>query len=246
MALGACGGIVRSIIGGPDRLPARELYRLAPSDSLVARLAGPASRMPASTAGDGDTLARRPVLTGTLAIQRYTTPGLYGDRSIVFRIGETQYGAYPNREWALPLGDMLGHLTARLAAGTSLVRDAPVYDPPSRRAHTYVWRATVREFEEVDRDPSVLVAVRVEASLVRVADDSVMWSGARAAERAVPQPTMPHIVGALSGLAAETIAELLAEAERSLARSGVPPVPARPSAVRGARAGAARSARAAP
>ena len=243
-ALAGCGGLVEMVIG-KDRLPPRELYRLAPSDTLVTRLVGAPARSGTTTAGNGDTL-RPAVLTGTLAIARYTTPGLYGDRSIVFRIGDTQYGAYPNREWALPLSEMLGHLTARLAAGTSLVREAPVYDPPSRRAHAYLWRATVREFEEVNRDQTVLVAVRIEASLLRVADDSVMWSGQRAAERAVPQPTMPQIVGALSGLAAETIAAMLADAEASLSQANIPPVPVRPAALGGTRPTAARTARVAP
>lgn len=201
------------------KLPARELYRLAPPDSLVPRLALVATPRDslARTGGGGGEVAR-PVLPGTLGVMTYVTPGLYGDRAIVYRIGETEYGAYPSREWALPLGEMLGHLTARIAAGTALVREAPVYDPPSPRARTYLWRATVREFEEVDRGRAVLASVRIDATLVRAADDSIVWAGTAARERPVAGSTMTAVVGALSLLAAETIAELLGDAERALAR----------------------------
>lgn len=223
-ALGAALAVVllASCIRGT--LPARELYRLAASDSAVG-----GEVASDSTARGGGGAVVRPVLDGPLAIMPYETPGLYGERGIVYRVGETEYGVYPSREWALPLGDMLGHLTARMAAGTTLSRDVPIYDPASPRAQAWLWRARVREFEEVNRGRELLVAVRIEATIVRARDDSVVWSGTTSRERPVTTGTdMPSVVQTLSAAATSAIGELLARAERDLARP--PASSARPSA----------------
>ena len=179
-------------LGG--RLPAREMYRLRlPSE------AGPA--VPAAGPATSP-------LDGSLAITPYETPGLYDEHGIVFRIGENEYGAYPNREWAVPLGEMLGMMTEDVLSRVPLTMEPARYDPPSRRSKTYLWRGAVREFEEVNRDGKVFVAVHLDASLTRSLDDSVVWSGSARREREVTPPTMDDIVRSLSELAAEAIAEL--------------------------------------
>ena len=53
---------------------------------------------------------------GSLAIARYITPGLYGQRGIVYRVGEAGYATYPSREWAIPLD--VGRRTADLLLET--------------------------------------------------------------------------------------------------------------------------------
>ena len=208
-------------------LPPRELYRLTPPDSAFRSGPSALDTAPGRGGGGGDVV--RPVLEGTLGIMPYATPGLYGERAIVYRIGESEYGVYPSREWALPLGEMLGLMTTRLAAGSTLTRELPLYDPPSPRAQTYLWRATVREFEEVNRGRQLLVAVRIDASLVRARDDSVLWTGSSGFERPVTLGTdMTAIVRALSASSASIVRELLARAERDLGRSAPPPAAAAP------------------
>ena len=210
--LGAVAGCRLFGLGG--RLPPRELYRLSPPDSSLERAAS-AEAAPGGGAG-------RPALDGTLAILTYETPGLYGESGIVFRIDDVSYGAYPSREWALPLGDMLGQLTARLAEGTGLTRDAPLYAPPSPRSKGYLWRARVREFEEVNRGGRLLVAVRIDAAIVRTRDDSVVWSGSAARERPVVGGLdMPAIVRSLSATGSDVISELLERATRDLGRTAI-------------------------
>ena len=222
-ALAAVTGCIRGTI------PAREMYRLTLPDSLGRE----APRFDGSPAGGGGGSIVRPVLDGTLGVVAYETPGLYGESSIVFRIGDGEYGAYPSREWALPLGDMLGHITARIAADHGLTRDVPLYAPPSPRAQTYLWRARVREFEEVDRGKQVFVAVRIDASIVRTRDDSVVWSGSAGRERPVAAGTeMSAIVRTLSIAAASVIEELLDRAEQDLARPGSARPPAADTARR--------------
>ena len=175
-------------------LPSREMYRLRlPSEQ--------GSAIPAS----GPAVSP---LDGSLAIAPYETPGLYDERGIVFRIGENEYGAYPSREWAVPLGEMLGMMTEDVLSRVPLTVEPARYDPPSRRGKTFQWRGAVREFEEVNRDGKVFVAVHLDASLTRSVDDSVVWSGTARREREVTRPTMDEIVRALSELAAEAIAEL--------------------------------------
>lgn len=186
-----------------DPLPAREMYRLRLADS---------SRIPV-VAVNGGTLP----IDGSLAIAPYETPGLYGERGIVFRIGQTSYGAYPSREWAVPLAEMLGSLTESVLERNPISREQAVYDPPSRRSHTYIWRGTVREFEEVDIGSTVNVAVRLDVKLVRSADDSLIWSGSERIERSVSQPTMDNIVGAMSDAAIAVIAKLSRTAIHELA-----------------------------
>ena len=185
-----------------DPLPPREMYRLRLVDS---------SSIPVVVVDGGS----YPV-DGSLAIAPYETPGLYGERGIVFRIGQTSYGAYPSREWAVPLAEMLGSLTESVLARNPISREQAVYDPPSRRSHTYIWRGTVREFEEVDAGSSVSVAVRLDVKLVRSADDSLIWSGSERIERAVAQPTMDNIVSTLSDAAIEVITRLSRTAVRDL------------------------------
>jgi ABC-type uncharacterized transport system auxiliary subunit len=178
------------------KLPPQEFYRLhlpEPTDSIAA----------ATPDGDTPTLA-----AGGVAILPYVAPGVYGNRSIVFRVDESSYGSYPNREWALPVPTMLGMLTEDIFRAHPLTRDAAVFDPPSPHAYAYVWRGLVRELEEVDRGKQVFAVVRLDARLLRAKDDSVLWAGSARLERLVPEGTMPAIVSMLSTLSAEVIAQL--------------------------------------
>jgi uncharacterized lipoprotein YmbA len=230
-----CGPLGRII--HPGSMPARELWRLTPTDSVYQRLTGgrpflapvdSAQVHATSTGGD----VRQPVLPGTLAVTSYTTPGVYGDRGIVWRRGEAEYGEYDSREWAIPLGDMLAHLTAELAARGELSAEPPSFDPMTAGSQTWQWRATVRRFEEVDRGKEVSVSVHIEARIVRAADDSLVWSGAAAVDRPVVGSSilMRNVVAAMSDAAAEVIARLLADAERDLRRA--PPAAAAPARAR--------------
>src|SRR5688572_15282874 len=89
--------------------------------------------------------AYTPPLTGSLAILAYDAPGLYADRNIVYRVGETEYGTYPSSLWALPLEHMLGVITAQVLRTTPLSVEQTVFDPPSRRGYDYTWQGTIRE-----------------------------------------------------------------------------------------------------
>ena len=182
------------------RVPPREMYRLS---------------LPDTGSGQAATAPSAP-LKGTLAILGYATPGIYGEPGIVFRIEESEYGAYPSREWALPLGEQLAVLTERMLARNPLSTESAVFDPPSKRSQTYMWRATVREFDEVDRGKQVFAAVRIDARLVRADDDSILWSGSASAEREVPTPNMSGIVQTLSALAEQVVGELVDRAKRDL------------------------------
>ena len=185
-------------------LPAREYYRLQLPDTLLPpRVAGVAS-------------APAP-LEGSLAVGSYRAPGLYGRAGLVFRLDGTEYGSYPSREWAIPLGDQLGLLTEAVLQRTPLTRDGALFEPPNERSHAYLWRGTIREFEEVDRpDGTVHAAVRLEAVLLRARDDSVLWSRSVRVERVVAQPTMSGIVEELSSIAVEVVGTLVAEARLHL------------------------------
>jgi ABC-type uncharacterized transport system auxiliary subunit len=205
-------GFVVPMSGCPftGRVPAREMYRLSLPDT-----------------GAGGSAASAP-LKGTLAILSYAAPGVYGEPGVVFRIGESEYGAYPNREWAVPLGEQLGVLTERILARNPLSTEPAVFDPPSKRSQTYMWRATIREFDEVDRGKQVFAAVRIDARLVRADDDSVLWSGTASAEREVPTQNMAGIVQTMSVLAEQVVAELVDRAKRDLSGSRVGIVPPTP------------------
>lgn len=187
------------------RLPPRELYRLTLADSVrVETPLGSSGLMPAS---------------GTIAIAPYQTAGIYGERGIVYRVGESEYGVYPSREWALPVSTMLGLVTEEVLRRHPVTRSAAIYDPPSYRTHDYVWRGVVRELEEVNRGKRVFASVRLDVRLVRASDDSVVWSGTARAERPVPEGTMPAIVHALSELSGQVVARLAEEARAALVRS---------------------------
>ncbi len=186
------------------RLPARELYRLT---------SPPAPQAPAQPGP----------LEGAIEVERYETPGLYGDGNIVFRTGENEYGVYPSREWGIPLGEMLGLLTESALERTPLSTESAVYGAPSGNELAYVWRGMVREFEEIDRGKDVFVAVRLDAQLVRTSDDAILWKGSRRLERPVPRPTMPAIVAELSALATEVTESLISDARAAVATQGLTP-----------------------
>lgn len=208
------GGCIRG------RLPAREFYRLRTAplpDSLTAFYHD----------GGASTLA-----LGSVAILPYVAPGVYGDGNIVFRIGDSEMGSYPNREWAVPVPTMLGIMTEDIFRARPLTRDPAIFNPPSAHAHDYVWHGLVRELEEVDKIGHVYAAVRFDARLVRAADDSVVWSGSARLERAVPAGTMPAIVAMLSQLSTEAILQLQDSARVALsgpAASAVRPQKGGPS-----------------
>lgn len=195
------------------KLPASEMYRLSLPDTV-------ATDTPVVRATDGDVVP----LKGTLGIAQYATPGIYGDPAIVFRINDNQYGSYSSsthvREWAVPLGEQLGVLTERVLSHHPLTTERAVFDPPSRRSQTYVWRGTVREFEEVDRGSQVLAAVRIDARIARAEDDSIVWSGTSRLERAASPANMSGIVETLSALAAEVVTDLATRARHDLAAKG--------------------------
>jgi ABC-type uncharacterized transport system auxiliary subunit len=193
------------VAGGCFRgtLPPREFYRLSVPDSLVS-VGRPTGAPP---------------LTGSVAIARYDTPGIYGTGSLVYRVGSSAYGAYPTREWAIPLGEMLGSITEGIVRQRSLTSGRVVYPPSAVTHEQYEWRATVREFDEVDTPNSVTASVSLVAQLVRVADDSVVWSGAAQEMEPIAQTrSIDAVVAGLSAATARAIARLTDEAGSVLRR----------------------------
>jgi len=159
-----------------------------------------------------------PVLPGTLTITPYVTRGLYDDRGIVFRIDDLQLSAYTGRrEWAIPLREMLGTITAEMLRAKPLTAEPAVFDPRSKK-RDYEWRGTVREFQEGDRGQQVLAAVRLDVEIIRSANDSVVWRGSERIERAVPEPTnsMKRVVETLSGITGDVLRGLIDRARTDL------------------------------
>ena len=158
------------------------------------------------------------VLTGALAVTPYLTRGIYSEPGIVFRSDDLQLAAYPSREWAIPLRDMLGMLTEEALRAAPLSVEPAVFDPRTVRAHDYQWRGTVRELEEVNRGRNVLAAVHLEVEIIRTANDSVVWKGSERIERAVPPPTnsMPQVVETLSAITSDAVRTLIERARTDL------------------------------
>jgi ABC-type uncharacterized transport system auxiliary subunit len=183
------------------KLPPREFYRLTFADSAV------------STARSN--LA--PPLSASIAIVPYETPGIYGSGSVVYRVGAASYGAYPSREWAIPLGEMLGTMTETVMRRGTLTSGRALFDPALPRREQYEWRGTVREFDEVDAPNAVSAAVVLSAQLVRVADDSVVWAGAvRETEPVRETRKIESVIAALSLAASRAIARLTDDAASTL------------------------------
>lgn len=210
LGAGAAAAVLAGCFGS---LPARELYRLRPPTAAGATPADRSGADPAPSASNADI----PVL----AVEPYTTPGVYAGAQIVYRVGEAQYGTYPTREWALPLGGMLATLTtqsvATMEGGAGRVQDGRQTGP----ARGLVWRGVVREFEEVDRGRRVTAAVWLDAQLVRAADDSVLWTGSAQLEQNVSPPdAMTAVVDALSTGAQRAVADLVRQAAPAMRAAG--------------------------
>jgi len=185
------------------KLPARQFYRLT---TVVDSTASSAS-------------AQNAPLAGSIAIMSYDTPGIYGSGSIVYRAGEAAYGAYPSREWAIPLGDMLGTMTEMSMRRSGFTSARATTHSGSARRDQYEWRGGVREFDEVDTPTSVSASVALSAQLVRVADDSVVWSGtARETQPVRASRSMDSVIEALSISASRAISRLTDDAASALRR----------------------------
>jgi ABC-type uncharacterized transport system auxiliary subunit len=185
------------------KLPANQFYRLAPVDSLAA---------PAGAIG-------APPLTGSIAIATYETPGIYGDGGLVYRVGASDYGKYPTREWAIPLGEMLAARTETIAAARALTSGRIAFDRTASRREQYEWRGSVREFDEVDAASAVSVSVSLSARLVRVANDSVVWSGSSSEVEPVREARrIESVVDALSAASSRALARLVEDAASALRR----------------------------
>jgi ABC-type uncharacterized transport system auxiliary subunit len=187
-------------------LPPRQFYRLTAPETVASVGATP------------------PALVGSLSIRRYETPGIYASGNLVYRVGSATYGEYPSREWAIPLGEMLGALSEGVIARRGLTSGRVVYDPAASERQQFEWRGVVREFDEVDAPSAVSASVVLDAKLVRVADDSVIWSGsARETIPVADSRNMDAVVNGLSLAAARVIARLADDAAatvRRLAASG--------------------------
>jgi len=185
------------------KLPANQFYRLAPVDSLGA---------PAGALG-------APPLTGSIAIVTYETPGIYGDGALVYRTGASDYGKYPTREWAIPLGEMLAASTETIAGARALTSGRIAFDRTGSRREQYEWRGTVREFDEVDGPSAVSVSVSLSARLVRVANDSVVWSGSSSEVEPVRDARrIESVVDALSAASSRALIRLVEDAASALRR----------------------------
>jgi ABC-type uncharacterized transport system auxiliary subunit len=182
-------------------LPPLERYRLTPAPTAAPGAA------PATFADSSATI--------TIAVEPYATTGIYADPAIVYRVGESTYGAYPNREWALPLGDMLADATVETLRATPGL-DAQVTSERASAAYGLVWRGFVQRFEEVDRGDSVAASVRLDAVLVRTPGDTVVWQGSAGAEGPVTDSTMPAVVAILSNLTSTALRRLADEAKSAV------------------------------
>ncbi|HEX2218501.1 MAG TPA: ABC-type transport auxiliary lipoprotein family protein [Gemmatimonadales bacterium] len=197
----ALSGCVRS-------LPPLERYRLVPMGPAAATGSGAPARPVARHETPAAALA-------TIRVEPYVTEGIYADPQIVYRIGESRYGAYPNREWALPLSTMLADMTAEVLRATPGMRLRVTGSAEGGRPD-FIWRGAVHRFEEVNRGEQVLTAVHLEGSLLRASDDSLLWQGIARGERPVTGETMEAVVAALSRLGADAV--------RSMVRDAVPAI----------------------
>lgn len=199
----------------PGHLPPLEFYSLMVPDSatVVTNLAQPPLRLS--------------LAAGSIGIAPYEAPGLYGDVSIVYRVDDASYGAYPSRRWAEPLPAMLGMITEDVLRRAPITAGAATFAPPSYQTEAFVWHGLVREFEEVDRGRSVSVTVALEARITRASDDSLLWTGTVRLEQPVPQGTMPAIVSGLSALSVAAVNRLADEARAALIHAGTTGRPAR-------------------
>jgi ABC-type uncharacterized transport system auxiliary subunit len=195
----------------------RSVFCLAYAASLAACAGTPATveryrLAPVSTRDPGTPPdADAPVI----AIEPYATMGIYADPQIVYRLEETTYGAYPNREWAIPLGTMLADATVETMRAIPNL-GARVTDERTAGSHQLVWRGVVQQFEEVNRGKKVGAAIRLDAALVRTPGDSVIWQGTAASERPVADPTMTAIVRTLSELSSTAIHQLVMQARTAV------------------------------
>jgi ABC-type uncharacterized transport system auxiliary subunit len=114
---------------------------------------------------------------------------------------------------------MLGALTQEIVERRGLTSGRVAFEAPASKNQPYEWRGTVREFDEVDSPSSVSASVSLAVQLVRVADDSVIWSGAaRETQPVAVARSIESVVAALSEAASRAVARLADAAASDLRR----------------------------
>jgi len=132
----------------------------------------------------------------SLLVGRFTAPHVYRDNRIVYRMSNTQLGAYEYHRWAEPPTEMLEALTVRLLRTSG--KYTSVQSLGSNARGDYILRGRLHSFEEVSGVSSLTARVTLEAELYDPATGTVVWSHFYTHDEPVNAKTVPAVVEALN------------------------------------------------
>ena len=153
-----------------------------------------------------------PVISGNpypvaLLVGRITAPHLYRDDRIVYRVGNTQLGAYEYHRWAEPPADTLESLLVRALRSSGNYRS--VQSLRSNARGDYLLRGRIHELGEVN-GTSTTARVDFEVELFQQKTGTVVWSKHYNVDEPVGGRDVPAVVEALNRNLTRAIDQIVA------------------------------------
>jgi len=151
--------------------------------------------------------ASGPRINTDLLVGRITSPHLYRDDRIVYRVGSTQMGTYEYHRWAEPPADMIEALLLRALRASGNFRS--VQGLRSNARGDYLLRGRLHEFGEVT-GAAVAARVVLEVELYSQRTGTTVWSKYYSADEPVNGKDVPAVVEALNHNVQRAIDQIVA------------------------------------
>ncbi len=159
-----------------DPVPRDTFHRLGAAAPVPARAGGP--------------------IRGTLDVPPFRAAGILNERAILYRDGPTQLAQYSYHDWVEAPGVMLQR------GLIEVLRQAQAFEqvttPDMRLDRDYELRAELRQWEHVRTGGQSAVAIEIEVSIRRVADNSMVLLKTYKANEAAQADTVVAAVAAFT------------------------------------------------
>jgi ABC-type uncharacterized transport system auxiliary subunit len=149
----------------------------------------------------------KPIIDGSVAVERINGGRIYDQERIVFRGANNEIGYYEYHQWTSSPSEL-----ATQAINTSLMSDnyfrsaAAYKDTPDP---DYILSGRITNFEEVDKPEGVFAIVGIELSLINTKQHASVWSAHGESELPVEVRNVPTVAQRLDEAMSNSIKQVM-------------------------------------